>query len=61
MNVVVWAKVYERYRRVIHDEVMLCVYGKVDRQGAVCHVIAERIRPLKALQAPPGVQPRSFR
>ena len=40
INIVVWAKVYERYRRLIHDEVMLCVSGKLDRQGSVCHVIA---------------------
>ena len=60
INIVVWAKVYERYRRLIHDEVMLCVSGKLDRQGSVCHVIAERISPLKSLKAPPGLKPRSF-
>ena len=61
VNVVVWAKVAERYRRVIRDEVMLSITGKLDRQGAVCHLIAERIEPLGTLQAPPGTRPRSFR
>ena len=61
VNVVVWAKVAERYRRVIRDEVMLSITGKLDRQGAVCHLIADRIEPLGTLQAPPGTRPRSFR
>ncbi|MFV0361034.1 error-prone DNA polymerase [Tropicimonas sp.] len=45
-NIVVWKKVYERYRRIVMGGRLLRVTGRVERQGRVVHVIAERIEDL---------------
>jgi error-prone DNA polymerase len=43
VNVVVWPKVFTANRRVVMSAQFLEVYGKVERQGLVIHVIAERL------------------
>lgn len=48
-NVVVWAKVYERFRRAVIAGRMLRVTGRVQREGGVVHVVAERIEDLSAM------------
>ncbi|MCH8467240.1 MAG: error-prone DNA polymerase [Roseinatronobacter sp.] len=42
-NIVVWPKVYEHHRRAVLGGRLLRVTGRVQREGAVIHVIAERI------------------
>ena len=42
-NVVVWPDLFERHRRVILTATMLLVRGRVQREGAVIHVVAEEI------------------
>ena len=42
-NVVVWNKVYERFRRTVMGGRLLKVTGKLQREGVVVHVIAETI------------------
>jgi len=42
-NVVVWPKVYERFRRTVLTARLLAVRGKVQREGIVVHLVAERI------------------
>ncbi|AQZ53419.1 error-prone DNA polymerase [Martelella mediterranea] len=42
-NVVVWKKVYERFRRTVMGGRLLKVTGKLQREGVVVHVIAETI------------------
>ena len=42
-NVVVWPKVYERHRRAVIGGRLLRVRGRVQREGAVIHVIADAI------------------
>jgi error-prone DNA polymerase len=45
-NVVVWPKVYERYRRTVMGGRLLRVSGRLQREGIVVHLIAERIEDL---------------
>lgn len=56
-NVVVWKKVFERFRRAVIAGRLLRVTGRLQRQGAVTHVVAEEIEDisdmLDLLAAPP--------
>lgn len=45
-NVIVWPKVYERFRRVVMGGRLLRVNGWIQREGIVVHVIAETIEDL---------------
>jgi error-prone DNA polymerase len=42
-NLVVWQKIFERYRRVILSSSMISVRGRVQREGEVVHLVAHRI------------------
>ncbi len=59
VNVVIWAKIYEAYRRQIIAGRLLRVTGRVQRESQVCHVVAEHIEDISdmldalALGAPP--------
>ena len=46
VNVIVWRKLYEQFRRAVIAGRMLRVTGRLQREGAVIHVIAERIEDL---------------
>ena len=48
-NIVVWAKVFERYRRAVIAGRCLKVTGRVQREGIVIHVVAEVIEDISAL------------
>ena len=48
-NIVVWANVYERFRRAVIAGRCLRVTGKLQREGDVVHVVAERIEDISAL------------
>ncbi len=48
-NIVVWPKVYERFRRAVISGRLLRVTGRIQREGDVIHVIAEQIRDDSAL------------
>lgn len=48
-NVVVWAQVYERFRRAVIAGRLLRVTGRVQRQAGVVHVVAERIDDISHL------------
>jgi DNA polymerase III alpha subunit len=48
-NVVVWAKVYERFRRAVIAGRMLRVTGRVQREAGVVHVVAEGIEDLSPM------------
>lgn len=43
VNVVVWNTIYERFRRAVIAGRMLRVTGRIQREGAVLHLIAEEI------------------
>jgi error-prone DNA polymerase len=42
-NLIVWASVFERFRRAILSATLLGVVGTVQREGTVIHVLAERL------------------
>ena len=42
-NVVVWPKVYERFRRAVIAGRLLHVHGQLQREGIVAHLVARRI------------------
>jgi len=43
VNVVVWPKVFERNRRVLMTAQLLLVQGRIEREGLVIHVVADRL------------------
>jgi error-prone DNA polymerase len=47
-NVIVWAKVFEAHRAVAMGARFLAVRGRIQRQGLVVHLLAERFRDLTA-------------
>lgn len=49
VNVIVWRKLYERFRRAVIAGRMLRVTGRLQREGDVIHVIAEEIEDISAL------------
>ena len=42
-NLIVWQSVFERYRRVVLGSKLLLVEGKLQREGLVIHIVAERL------------------
>lgn len=47
-NIVVWPKVYERFRRAVMGGRLLRVTGRLEREGIVVHLIAENIEDLSS-------------
>ena len=47
-NVIVWPKVYERFRRAVIAGRLLRVTGQLQREGSVQHLIAWRIEDLSS-------------
>ncbi|MDX1781413.1 MAG: error-prone DNA polymerase [Thalassovita sp.] len=45
-NIVVWPKVYERFRRSVMGGRLLRVTGRLEREGIVVHLIADQIEDL---------------
>ena len=48
-NVVVWAKIYERFRRAVIAGRLLRVTGRLQREAGVVHVVAEVVEDCSAL------------
>jgi len=46
VNVIVWRKIYERFRRAVIAGRLLRVTGRVQREAGVTHVIAEGIEDI---------------
>ena len=57
-NVVVWRKVYEAFRPAVVAGRLLRVTGRIERDGQVVHLIAERIEDLSARLSTIGHQLR---
>jgi error-prone DNA polymerase len=53
-NIVVWPSIFETHRALILTARMLAVRGRVQREGAVIHVIADTIEDLSPLLASLG-------
>lgn len=48
-NVVVWSKIYERFRRAVISGRLLRVTGRIQRDGDVVHLVARRVEDLSSL------------
>jgi error-prone DNA polymerase len=48
-NLVIWPKVFERHRRIVLTARLIGVVGRVQREGLVVHVVAERLVDLSHL------------
>ena len=48
-NIVVWRKVFERFRPVVMGATLVEVLGRVQREGEVIHVVADRLADLTPL------------
>jgi len=49
VNVVIWRKVFEHFRRAVVSGRLLRVTGRVERQAGVVHVVAETIEDVSTL------------
>ncbi|EGJ21825.1 Nucleic acid binding, OB-fold, tRNA/helicase-type [Cereibacter sphaeroides WS8N] len=49
VNVVVWAKIYEQFRRAVIAGRLLRVTGRLQREAGVVHVVAETIKDISHL------------
>jgi error-prone DNA polymerase len=59
-NLVIWPSLYEKQRRIILTAAMLGINGKVQREGEVVHVIAQRLTDLSADLASVGQRHTPF-
>lgn len=59
-NLVVWPKVFERFRRTILSAGMIAVRGRIQREGEVVHLVAQRLTDLSADLADVGKRDRTF-
>ena len=47
-NLVIWPSLYEKQRQVVHGAHMLAVEGRVQREGLVVHIVADKLIDLSA-------------
>ncbi|MDR6827964.1 error-prone DNA polymerase [Bosea robiniae] len=59
-NLVVWPKVFERFRRTILAAGMIAVRGRIQREGEVVHLVAQRLTDLSADLAAVGKRDQPF-
>ena len=61
MNLIIWARTWEKYRKIARDSVALYVEGRIERADGVIHVCPTKFDDLsRALQGVPG-RSRDFR
>ena len=60
VNVIVWPKLLERYRREVLGGRILRVYGRLQNAEGVCHLVAERIDSLDSWLAELDSRSRDF-
>ncbi|MCZ7852504.1 error-prone DNA polymerase [Agrobacterium salinitolerans] len=59
-NAVLWVKTFEKYRRVVLSAGMVGIYGKIQREGEVVHLVAHRLTDLSQALASVGERNRAF-
>ncbi|RWQ81916.1 MAG: error-prone DNA polymerase [Mesorhizobium sp.] len=59
-NVVIWVKVFEKFRRVLLSSSMLAVRGKIQREGEVVHLVANQLTDLSGELASVGNRETPF-
>ena len=60
VNVVVWSSLVERQRRELLGARLLGVYGTIERDGGVVHLVAKRLVDYSELLGPLETQSRDF-
>jgi error-prone DNA polymerase len=59
-NLVVWPKVFEKYRRIILAAGMFAVRGRIQREGEVVHLVAYHLTDLSSELASVGERDTAF-
>jgi error-prone DNA polymerase len=59
-NLVVWTKVFEKYRRIVLGSGMIGVKGRVQREGEVVHIVAHELIDMSAELASIGSREVAF-
>lgn len=59
-NAIVWVKAFEKYRRVVLSASMVGIYGKLQREGEVVHIVAHRITDLSDILRSVGERDKPF-
>jgi error-prone DNA polymerase len=59
-NIVVWVKTFEKYRRVVLSASMMAVQGRIQREGEVVHLVAQRLSDLSGVLASVGNREATF-
>jgi len=59
-NLVVWEKVFEKYRRAVLTSSMLLIDGRIQREGEVVHLIAYKLEDLTPLLSSLGQRNAPF-
>jgi len=59
-NLVVWPKVFEQFRRTILSAGMISVRGRIQREGEVVHLVAQRLNDLSTDLAGIGKRDQPF-
>jgi error-prone DNA polymerase len=60
VNVIVWASLKERQRRELVHARLLAVYGVWQREGPVCHLVAQHLKDLSPLLGRLNTESRDF-
>jgi len=48
-NIVIWQKVYEKYRRAVVAGRLLRVTGHIQREGMVVHIVAQKVEDISGM------------
>ncbi|RWX76908.1 DNA polymerase III subunit alpha [Neorhizobium lilium] len=59
-NLVVWVKIFEKYRRIVLGAGMVGIYGKIQREGEVVHLVTHRLTDLSSDLASVGDRDATF-
>jgi error-prone DNA polymerase len=59
-NLVIWPDLYEKQRRIILSSGMIAVYGRIQREGEVVHLVAHRLTDLSVELASVGERDATF-
>jgi error-prone DNA polymerase len=59
-NLVIWPSLYEKQRRIILSSGMMAVYGCIQREGEVVHLVAHRLTDLSSELASLGERNAAF-
>ena len=59
-NLVIWPSVFEKQRRIILSAGMMAVYGRIQREGDVVHLVAHRLTDLSQELASVGDRDAGF-